>query len=99
MSESGTPESALVGFSETDSFQLLIGTGVQSRKFQNIVRGGRVSVVIGWDENITVQYEGLARPLHNDEKGYLLENHYAKLPDLQQCLFSPILELKANTLV
>lgn len=77
----GNSQSALVGFSENDAFELLIGTTTSSRKYANIRANRNVSIAIGWNEGICVQYEGAARVL---EKGKELDskllNHFAKLP-------------------
>ena len=77
----GNSQSALVGFSENDAFELLIGTTTSSRKYANIKANPSVSVVIGWNEGICVQYEGVAQVLDKGEKlDSYLQNHFAKLP-------------------
>lgn len=77
----GNSESALVGFSENDNFELLIGTTTSSRKYANIRANMNVSIVIGWSEGICVQYEGTSRVLQKGEKlDSYLQNHFSKLP-------------------
>ena len=81
----GNPESALVGFSESDTFELLVGTTNSSRKYANIIANPNVSVAIGWNEGICVQYEGIARVLtQGKELERRLQNHFVKLPGAQQ---------------
>jgi len=89
-SEEGSPQSALVGFSETDSFELLIGTPSTSRKYANIKANPAVSVVIGWSDGISVQYEGTARELENgEERADYLQNHFTKLPGAKRFKDNP----------
>lgn len=77
----GNPQSALVGFSENGTFELLIGTTTSSRKYANVKANPHVSVAIGWNEGICVQYEGIARVLQpGRELDSYLDNHFAKLP-------------------
>lgn len=86
----GNSESALVGFSENDTYRLLIGTTTSSRKYANIKANSNVSVVIGWNEGICVQYEGVARICRNGEElESYLENHFTKLPSAKKYKNNP----------
>ena len=80
VNEKGNPESAVVGFSENDKLELMIATSNQSRKYKNMIGHSAVSVVVGWDKWITVQYEGVVRLLSDDELIEYQKNHFAKLP-------------------
>lgn len=69
------PESAVIAFAELPNLNLIFGTSNQTRKYQNLQKNNRVSFVIGWDSKIgTVQYEGVARELSEQETG-----DYAKI--------------------
>lgn len=61
------PESAVLEFSETDELELVFDTFTTSRKYKNLLSNKNVSFVIGWDEDITVQYEGEVHQLSSDE--------------------------------
>lgn len=63
------PESAVVAFSETEDLEIIFGTFCTTRKYKNLKYNKDVSVVIGWNEveNITVQYEGIAKEVKNEE--------------------------------
>jgi len=74
------PQSAVVGFSEDEQCRLVIGTSNKSRKYRNILRDGRVSIVIGWDDRKTVQYEGVAHETHGAEREKYQALHVAKHP-------------------
>lgn len=67
-SNKDAPESAVVGFANTDSLEIIFGTSCKTRKHANIQANPNVSVVIGWDSAIgTLQYEGVASVLGKDE--------------------------------
>jgi uncharacterized pyridoxamine 5'-phosphate oxidase family protein len=54
----GTPEAATIDFCVLDDFEILFSSFKETRKFKNIAERPGVAFVIGWDDNITVQYEG-----------------------------------------
>jgi general stress protein 26 len=86
----GNPESALVGFSENDTFELLVGTTTSSRKYANIETNPSVSIVIGWNEGICIQYEGISRVLQQGEElDSYPKNHFAKLPSAKRFKDNP----------
>ena len=57
------PQSAVVGIYVGKNMELFFGTFRTSRKYQNLQKNPRVSIVIGWDSGKTVQYEGEAKEL------------------------------------
>lgn len=94
----GSPESAVVGFGITADFQLIFGTSYTTRKARNIAGNNKVSAVIGWDAEGTVQYQGTARQLQPDEVDkyaeiYFSKNHHARAhksnPDERYFLIEP----------
>ncbi len=74
----GKPEDAVIGFGQTDDFELIFGTYSSSRKYKNIKNNPSTALVIGWDENITVQYEGIASELRGGEKEKYTKIYFAK---------------------
>jgi PPOX class probable F420-dependent enzyme len=56
----GKPEAALVGIAATDDGELVFDTLGTSRKATNIGRDGRVALVVGLADEVTVQVEGVA---------------------------------------
>ena len=77
----GEPQSALVGFSEDEELNLVIGTYKNSRKFSNIKGDSKVAVVIASEENkLEIQYEGHAKIVDAEELGDRLGFHFKKLP-------------------
>lgn len=78
----GKPESALVGIAVSDQLEIIFDTVKSSRKYANILQNPLVSVVIGWDNEVTVQYEGEAEILRDDAAGdRYREIYYAAWPD------------------
>lgn len=59
-SSSGEPQVAIVRFVATDAFEVLFDTTDATRKAANLRLNARIAVAIGWDENQTIQIEGLA---------------------------------------
>lgn len=77
----GLPESAVIGFGETEDFGLVFGTYNDSRKYQNLQSNPDVALVIGWDDGSkTVQYEGRARELGGAEAEKYAQIYTAKNP-------------------
>lgn len=60
------PQSACVGIAVTPDLKLLFDTTMDSRKYENLMHTPRVSFVIGWENAITVQYEGIAVHIPKD---------------------------------
>ena len=73
--ESKGPQSALIAFAEFEGLNLIFETFSGTRKFTNLQTDPRVALVIGWATDkphyITVQYEGIARPVSDD-----MADHY-----------------------
>jgi pyridoxine/pyridoxamine 5'-phosphate oxidase len=70
----GTPESALVAFAETPTFEIIFQTLTTSRKYLNLKKSPCISFVTGWKidkpNQITFQYEGSARELDINDAEY-----------------------------
>jgi len=56
----GAPQAAVVGIAVTDELELVFDTLGTTRKAQNLRRNPRIALVVGWDEEQTVQLEGVA---------------------------------------
>lgn len=64
-----TPESALIAFAELPNFEIIFETFYKTRKYENLKVNPHVSLVVGWDvkNQITLQYEGIASPIPEDQ--------------------------------
>ncbi len=60
-------ECALVGIAVTPDLELLFDTTESTRKCQNLRANSSVSFVIGWADEITLQYEGKVDEPKGDE--------------------------------
>ncbi len=78
------PESACIEFGN-DGFTLIFDTNKNSRKFKNIQKSPEVSLVIGWEDEQTVQYEGIATLLpEGEELERLKKIYFAKSAEAQK---------------
>jgi hypothetical protein len=80
-SPQGHPQSAVVGIATSDRFELIFDTLAETRKTRNLRHSPQVACVVGWDEEQTVQYEGVA----DEPKGFELERlkrcYFGQFPD------------------
>jgi len=60
------PESAVIGIGVKENLELVCSTFRSSRKYENIHQNPRVALVIGWEDNKTVQYEGAAEEITDE---------------------------------
>jgi hypothetical protein len=60
VSAKGAPQAALVNIAVTDDLELIFYTLQTNRKCVNLRRDPRIAVVIGWENETTLQYEGTA---------------------------------------
>lgn len=78
------PESAVLEFGQTESLEIVFDTFNKARKYKNLKKNPNVSFVIGWDENITVQYEGIAEELVGEEKEKYKAVYFEKNPEAKR---------------
>jgi len=84
VSAAGQPQAAVVGVAFTDDFEVIFDTLRSTRKFQNLCRDPKVSLVIGgWQEGDerTVQIEGQADEPVGGELDFIRSSYYAAHPD------------------
>jgi hypothetical protein len=58
-SNDGTPEAALINIAVTPELEIIFETTSATRKYVNLARNPRVCLVIGWDDDQTLQVDGL----------------------------------------
>lgn len=76
------PEAAVVGIAVSVNLEIIFDTVKTSRKYQNILHNPNVALAAGWDEEVTVQYEGIAEILGtSDEADNLREVYFRAFPD------------------
>lgn len=79
----GHPTSALVGIAVTERLEIIFDTVISSRKHLNLQNDPHVALVIGWDDETTIQYEGTATLLGDNDAAYK-EIYYTAFPDGRQ---------------
>jgi len=78
------PQAALVGFAVTPGLEIVFDTVRDSRKYKNLIASPQVALVIGWKNETSVQYEGVASELGPGQGADYKEVYYAVFPDGRQ---------------
>lgn len=76
----GAPQSALMNIAVTPDLEIIFETTCETRKFANIERDPRVSLVIGCDGQESVQYEGRATRPQGQARERLRDGFVAAFP-------------------
>jgi general stress protein 26 len=89
VSPEGEPQAAVVGVAFTDDLEIIFDTVATSRKCRNLRHDPRIAIVIGWDEEITVQCEGAADEPSGAERDRILAAYFLAYPDGRERLRWP----------
>src|SRR5579884_616715 len=81
VSEDNHPEAAVIGFAVTPELDILFDTVRSARKYKYMLANPRVALVIGWDREVTVQYEGIAEEPSGAELERCQACYFGALPD------------------
>jgi pyridoxine/pyridoxamine 5'-phosphate oxidase len=81
VNESGAPEAALMGFALTQANEIVFDTLASSRKAVNLARNPAAALVIGWDDNVSLQVEGPARRPVGDDLASAKTAYFRQWPD------------------
>ena len=81
VNESGAPEAALMGFALTEANEIVFDTLASSRKAVNLARNPNAALVIGWDDNMSLQIEGSARRPVGDDLASAKAAYFREWPD------------------
>ena len=87
--QDGAPQAALIGVAATYQAEIVFDTTRSSRKYRNIAADARVALVIGLDDEVTVQAEGVAGLLRGEELRRCTEAYFAQFPDGRQRATDP----------
>jgi pyridoxine/pyridoxamine 5'-phosphate oxidase len=77
----GAPQAAVVGIAVSDQLEIVFDTLATSRKARHLRRDARIALVVGWDEEQTVQLEGRADEPTADELERLKRVYFQQFPD------------------
>lgn len=78
---SGAPQAAVVGFAVSDALEIVFDTTEDTRKYKNLRADPRIALVIGWDDEITAQLEGVADFPEGAELERIRECYFVAYPD------------------
>ncbi len=88
-SPSGQPQAAVVGIAVSDAFEIIFDTLETTRKAVNLRYCPEVACVVGWDEEQTVQIEGIADEPRGVDLHRLQRHYFGQFPDGQVRLAWP----------
>jgi hypothetical protein len=77
----GEPQSALVGIAVTPELEIVFDTVKTSRKYPNLMADPRIAIVIGWEGEQTVQYEGISVEPIDEELARAKQAYFITWPD------------------
>jgi PPOX class probable F420-dependent enzyme len=80
----GEPQAALVGVAATAAGEIVFDTLTSSRKYRNISSHPRVALVIGWDDEVTLQCEGVADLPLGEDLDRCTTAYFEQYPDGRQ---------------
>jgi len=89
VSPSGDPQAAVVGIAVTPELEIVFDTIDTTRKCRNLRNDPRIAFVIGWDQEITVQLEGIADEPTGAERDRILAAYFIPYPDGRERLKWP----------
>ena len=89
ISPDGIPQGALVGIAVTRDLEIIFDTVSSSRKYSNLRLNPRASFVVGWEGEVTLQYEGEAREPRGSELARYQEVYFAVWPECRSHLSWP----------
>ena len=78
VNDEGRPEAAVLEFGVMKDMTLVIDTLKTSRKYANLQNHDNVAIVVGWDENITVQIEAIAEEVEFDKLARTEHRYFKK---------------------
>lgn len=81
VSKAGSPQAAVVGYGVSDDLEIVFDTLGVTRKMANLRRDPRIALVVGWDQEQTVQIEGEADEPTGAERERLKKIYFAAHPD------------------
>lgn len=84
LSPGNKPEAALIGIAVSEELEIIFDTVSTSRKYHNILQNSSVAIVIGWDNETTLQYEGEAIQLNGEKDEKYKEIYFTTFHDGRQ---------------
>jgi hypothetical protein len=89
LSPQGTPRSSLVGIAVTPQLEIIFDTVSSSRKYGDLLANPAASFVIGWEGEVSVQFEGQAFQPTGPELAQYQQVYFAAWPECRDHLSWP----------
>ena len=81
LAANGSPQSALIGIAVTPDLEIIFDTLKPTRKYVNLLNSPNCSLVIGWDDEQTLQYEGTAVLPSGPDLSRYQDVYFARWPE------------------
>ena len=81
LAKNGSPQSALIGIAVSPNLEIIFDTLKSSRKYPNLIANPHCSLVIGWDNEQTIQLEGLATEPTGEKLAHYQKLYFQAWPD------------------
>lgn len=85
----GSPQAAVVGIAVSDQLELIFDTLESTRKYRNLSADPRIALVIGWDDAVTVQLQGVVDFPQGAELQRIRDCYFVPYPDGRERLAWP----------
>ena len=85
----GAPQAAVIGFAVSDDLEIVFDTLTTTRKYRNLRADPRIALVIGWDDEVTAQLEGVADFPTGEELERVRDCYFVAYPDGRERLAWP----------
>jgi uncharacterized pyridoxamine 5'-phosphate oxidase family protein len=81
LSPNNTPQSALIGIAVSENLEITFDTVKSSRKYPNLIANPNCSLVIGWENEQTLQLEGVAYERQGESLTHHQKIYFETWPD------------------
>jgi general stress protein 26 len=79
VTDTGQPQSALLGMAVTQPLEIIFDKVKSSRKYPNLKKNPRVAWVLGCTTEVTVQYEGVAEGVSGRRVGQVQKDLFRRI--------------------
>lgn len=81
VADDDSPQAALVGIAVTNDGRVVFDTVTGSRKYANLRRHKKTAIVVGWEDEVTVQLEGIGEEPTGADLAYCKDAYFDAHPD------------------
>lgn len=81
IASNNSSQSALIGIAVSENLEIIFDTVKSSRKYPNLIANPNCSLVIGWENEQTLQFEGLAHEPQGSDLAQYQKIYFQTWPD------------------